>query len=148
MFSFEDREIPLSMIQKGETGRLEEVLLAMASFTLRNFCTNIVCAFLAFVRSNAVNVNDGKMWNLGQNGNYWSRTAASSTNARNLGMNTTDVGPSNSNNRWNGFSLRWWWPRCGADLLETGLVNCIERSRKGNFTKVKFLCWASDRKKM
>lgn len=111
MFSFEDREIPLSMIQKGETGRLEEVLLAMASFTLRNFCTNIVCAFLAFVRSNAVNVNDGKMWNLGQNGNYWSRTAASSTNARNLGMNTTDVGPSNSNNRWNGFSLRWFLPR-------------------------------------
>ena len=105
----------------------------MASFTLRNFRTNIVCAFLAFVRSDAVNVNDGKIWNLGQNGNYWSRTASSSTAGRNLWFNPTDVNPSNSNNRWNGFSLRWGVAavRCRSSKIYSDIV--LSRSRKGDF---------------
>jgi len=62
--------------------------------------------FLAFVRSDAINVNDGKMWNLGNWGNGWSRTSKSSTNAYNLAFNPTEVYPSNNNNRWNGLPLR------------------------------------------
>ena len=43
--------------------------------------TNIVQLPLAFVRSDAVNLRDGKIWYLGQYGAYWSRTAQSSNYA-------------------------------------------------------------------
>lgn len=62
--------------------------------------------FLAFVRSGYVNLNNGQARNVGNEGDYWSRTAKSSTNAYNLNFNTSNVNPSNNNNRWNGFPLR------------------------------------------
>ena len=79
------------------------------------------CSFLAFVRSGNVNINDGRLyiggWSTGDgqvapaHGYGWSRTAKSSTNAYNLNFNTTGVNPSNNNNRWNGFPLRWGFGR-------------------------------------
>lgn len=64
---------------------------------------------LAFVRSGWVNVstsNSGGVRNVGENGNGWSRTANSSTNAYNLNFNPTGVNPSNNSNRWAGLPLR------------------------------------------
>lgn len=76
-----------------------------------------VVAGYAFVRSGYVNVNDGKMYNVGQNGNDWSRTSLSSTHAYHLNINPTDVNPSGNSNRWAGFPLRCrGLPGCGADL--------------------------------
>ncbi len=75
-----------------------------------------LCLFLAFVRSGNVNINDGRVNYVGEWGWDWSRTSRSSTNAYNLQFGVSDINPSNNNNRWNGFSLRWGWPRCGADL--------------------------------
>ena len=67
----------------------------------------MVC--LAFVRSGWVNLNpdyEGRVRNLGNNGNYWSRTAGSETNGRYLNFNPTNVDPSNSWGRYGGFPLR------------------------------------------
>ncbi len=61
---------------------------------------------LAFVRSGNVNTNSGIVNNVGNNLYGWSRTAKSATNAYNLGVNPSEVYPSNNNNRWNGFPLR------------------------------------------
>ena len=47
------------------------------------------------------------MWNVGNNGYGWSRTAKSSTTAYFLNMNPTDVNPSNNNHRWVSLPLRW-----------------------------------------
>lgn len=44
--------------------------------------------------------------NRGSNGNYWSSSFNSATNAYNLNFNSTDVNPQNNNNRRNGFSVR------------------------------------------
>ena len=76
-----------------------------------DFFASGVCAFgigvlLAFVRSGNVNVNDGKVYNVGNSGYGRSRTASSSTNAYYLNFNPTDVNPSNNNHRWYGFPLR------------------------------------------
>ncbi len=56
-------------------------------------------------------MSNGRLNNSGQNGNWWSLTAGyytSVTDARasNLNFNADGVNPSNSNHRWNGFSLR------------------------------------------
>jgi uncharacterized protein (TIGR02145 family) len=42
----------------------------------------------------------------GSNGNYWSSTYNSETNARNLNFNSSEVNPTNNNNRRNGFTVR------------------------------------------
>ena len=84
--------------------------------------TTIVQLPLAFVRSYAVNVYDGKMWYLGQNGHYWSRTAKSSTDAYDLYFDTTGVNPSLNDYRWYGLPLRCLYPGvnlrfvCGVQL--------------------------------
>ena len=44
--------------------------------------------------------------NRGSNGNYWSSTLATAANARNLNFNASGVNPTNTNNRFNGFSVR------------------------------------------
>lgn len=62
--------------------------------------------FLAFVRRGYVNLNNGYVDNVGSNGYNWSRTSKSSTNAYNLNFNTSNVNPSNNNNRYNGRPLR------------------------------------------
>lgn len=55
--------------------------------------------------------------NMGNNGQYWSSRASSeAANAYNLNFNASGVNPSNSNDRWRGYSLRWLIPRWGADL--------------------------------
>ena len=69
--------------------------------------TNIVQLPLAFVRSGYVNLNNGYVDNVGSNGYNWSRTASSSTGARNLNFSTTGVSPSAYSSRYLGFSLRW-----------------------------------------
>ena len=53
------------------------------------------------------NYNNGAFNNMGNNGNWWSSTEYSSTNAwnRNLNYNNSDVNR-NNNNKQNGFSLR------------------------------------------
>ena len=54
----------------------------------------------------AGNYNGTSLNNRGSNGNYWSSTWISATNARNLNFNSSGVNPQNNNNRRNGFSVR------------------------------------------
>ena len=42
----------------------------------------------------------------GSNGNYWSSSYNSATNAYNLNFNSSEVNPQNNNNRRNGFMVR------------------------------------------
>lgn len=51
-------------------------------------------------------VNNGSLTSAGSNGYYWSSTAYSATYAYNLYFSSSNVNPSNSNNRRNGFSVR------------------------------------------
>ncbi len=45
--------------------------------------------------------------NQGSNGNYWSSTANSATNAYNLNFNSSNINPgTNNNNKYNGFAVR------------------------------------------
>lgn len=44
--------------------------------------------------------------NRGTNGNYWSSSYNSATNAYNLNFNSSTVNPQNNNNRRNGFTVR------------------------------------------
>ena len=69
--------------------------------------TNIVQLPLAFVRSGYVNLSGGYVYNVGNGGYYWSRTASSSTGARYLYFGPTGVNPSGYNYRYYGLSLRW-----------------------------------------
>lgn len=48
----------------------------------------------------------GGLTNIGSNGNYWTYSSNSQTNARNLNFNSSNVNPLNNNNRANGFSVR------------------------------------------
>ena len=61
---------------------------------------------LYFVRSGYANPNNSRLNNAGNNGNYWSGRANSSSNAYNLNFNSSNVNPSNNNNRYNGNSVR------------------------------------------
>ena len=78
---------------------------------------NIAAAPLYFVRSGDLNPNDGKSWNAGLYGYWWSSRGSSTRydgvatpSAYNLNFNATGVNPSNGpNNRYNGFSLRCLW---------------------------------------
>ena len=72
--------------------------------------TNIVQLPLAFVRSGYVNLDNGRVNLTGYEGDVWSRTAISSTTARVLYFNTTNVTPSDNYNRYYGFSLRCLYP--------------------------------------
>ncbi|MBQ3305909.1 hypothetical protein IJH02_00520 [Candidatus Saccharibacteria bacterium] len=58
----------------------------------------------AFVLSG--NRNGSSTNNQGSNGNYWSSTANSSTNAYNLNLNSSSVNPQNNNNKYNGLTVR------------------------------------------
>lgn len=68
--------------------------------------SNIISLPLAFVRSGYINLRDGKAYVVGRSLYGWSRVAKSLANAYNLGVNPTNVGPSNNNNRYHGFPLR------------------------------------------
>ena len=78
------------------------------------------------------NVNSGSLRNAGNNGNYWSSTAYSSTsNAYNLNFNSGNVNPSNNNNRYNGQSVRClarglgaWAVRCDLVASLSGALFC------------------------
>ena len=50
--------------------------------------------------------NGGGLNAFGQNGYYWSSVSASSTNAYNVNFNAGTFNAQNSNNRYNGFSVR------------------------------------------
>lgn len=52
------------------------------------------------------NNSDGSMNNVGSNGNYWSASPNSANNGYYLNFNSSNVNPSNNNNRANGFSVR------------------------------------------
>ena len=67
---------------------------------------NLVAA-ISFLPGGYRNNNNGTFNNLGNNGNLWSSTENSSTNAwnRNLNYNNTQVNR-NNNNKQNGFSVR------------------------------------------
>ena len=58
------------------------------------------------LRLRAGNYNGSTFYNGGTNGNYWSATASSGTNAHNLNFNSGNVYSANNNNRRNGFSVR------------------------------------------
>lgn len=62
----------------------------------------LACGF--FARSG--NVNDSTLYNFGTNGNYWSSTVNSDSNAYNLNYNSGELYPANRNNRNNGRSVR------------------------------------------
>ncbi|MBO7720205.1 hypothetical protein J6S35_01015 [Candidatus Saccharibacteria bacterium] len=53
-----------------------------------------------------MNNYDGKVYNQGTNGNFWSAGSDSATNARNLNYNGNYTNPENSNYKTNGFSVR------------------------------------------
>ncbi len=57
-----------------------------------------------FARSG--NVNGTTLYNFTGNGNYWSSSVVSSSNAFNLNYNSSELYPANQNNRNNGRSLR------------------------------------------
>ena len=68
-----------------------------------------ICSDAAFLltRGGNVNMTTGSLRNAGNNGNYWASTAyPSELYAYNLNFNSTNVNPSNNNNRWNGFTVR------------------------------------------
>ena len=52
------------------------------------------------------NRNGTGLNNRGSNGNYWSASLNSSANGYNLNFNSEGVNPTNTNNRFNGFSVR------------------------------------------
>lgn len=52
------------------------------------------------------NNSNGGLNNVGSNGYYWSASPNSATNGYNLNFNSTNVNPSNNNNRTNGFPVR------------------------------------------
>ena len=52
------------------------------------------------------NYNGTSLNNRGTNGNYWSSTFNSATNAYNLNFNASNVNPQNNNNRRYGFTVR------------------------------------------
>jgi uncharacterized protein (TIGR02145 family) len=52
------------------------------------------------------NYNGTTLNNSGSNGNYWSSSFNSSTNAYNMNFNSSAVNPQNNNNRRYGFSVR------------------------------------------
>lgn len=65
-----------------------------------------------FVRSGYININNGRLRNAGNEGDYWSSRASSTRNdgasvpsGYFLNFNT-GLNPSNSNERWLGFPLR------------------------------------------
>ncbi len=70
-----------------------------------------------FVRSGYVYPPNGVVNSVGANAYGWSRVTKSLANAYNLGVNPTNVGPSNNNNRYHGFPLRCRLCPCGVDLL-------------------------------
>ena len=51
-------------------------------------------------------VYNGSLNRVGSSGLYWSRTANSSTYAYNLNFNSSSVGPTLNDNRYDGFSVR------------------------------------------
>ena len=52
------------------------------------------------------NYNGTSLSNRGTNGNYWSASFNSATNAYNLNFNSSNVNPQNNNNRRNGLTVR------------------------------------------
>ena len=52
------------------------------------------------------NYNGTTLNNRGSNGNYWSSSYISETNAYNMNFNSDGVNPANNNNRRYGFSVR------------------------------------------
>ena len=51
-------------------------------------------------------VYNGSLRNVGSYGDYWSRTALSSTHAYHPYFNSSNVGPADFSGRYNGFSVR------------------------------------------
>lgn len=59
-----------------------------------------------FVRSGYINPINGRLLNSGNYGDYWSGLAGSSNSAYELYFLSSDVGPSNYNNRYYGYPVR------------------------------------------
>ncbi len=66
-----------------------------------------VACVAVFVRSGYIRLQDGQANNVGYEASTRSRTAYSAANAYYLNSNPTNVNPSNANNRYYGFPLRW-----------------------------------------
>ena len=86
--------------------------------------TTIVQLPLAFVRSGYVYLGNGQARVAGEDGYYWSRTAGSSSGAYSLLMYTTNVNPSNNNNRYIGRSLRCLYPGANVRFV-CGVPLCL-----------------------
>ena len=67
----------------------------------------------------AGNRNGTSINNVGTNGNYWSTTSQSATNAYNVNFNASNFNSQNNNNRYNGFSVRL------ASAVELTLVSIL-----------------------
>ena len=70
------------------------------------------------------NYNGTSLNNRGTNGNYWSSTFNSATNAYNLNFNASGVNPQNNNNRRYGFTVR-----AVQHLQESALTGNIKDTR-------------------
>ena len=68
--------------------------------------TRIHFTYFSYVYSGNYNWNTGRLYNQSNNGNYWSSTVVSSTDAYNLNTWSSDVRPANTNNKANGNALR------------------------------------------
>ena len=68
--------------------------------------TRIHFTYFSYVYSGNYNWNTGRLYNQSNNGNYWSSTVVSSTNAYNLNTWSSDVRPANTNSKANGFAVR------------------------------------------
>ena len=66
----------------------------------------LVLLVLLSPRSGNYNYANGGINNQRSNGNFWEGQANSTTNARNLNFNSTNLNPQNTNNKGNGFSVR------------------------------------------
>ena len=65
------------------------------------------CSPLVMLRLQlAGNGNGTSLNNQGANSNWWSSTANTATNARNMNVNSSATNPANNNNKYNGFSVR------------------------------------------
>ena len=79
----------------------------LEKFNLAKICLEV---FLAFVRSDAIRLDNGNIGYAGGNGYAWSRIAISLINTYYLNFNTTGVNPSSSGDYWFGFPLRCLYP--------------------------------------
>ena len=99
--------LPLSgTMNNNVSGSFYNLLIKYNAASGAEGASNIISLPLAFVRSGDVHLNGGKAYDVGRNLYGWSRVTVSASSAYTLGVNPTEVYPSNYNYRWRAFPLR------------------------------------------